>query len=193
MSINPDDQADLLALQNGESRALDRLVLRWEGRLYGFAWRYLHHEADARDMVASVFVRLFQQCHRLRDDTNLSAWLFTTTANLCANHQRWRRRHPNVSFDVPAASDHLMDEATAPDAQLQHKELLTVLQQALANLPHDLKTTLLLHHYERLSCREISTITGCSIRGVETRLYRARQLLRARIDHLLHEPLAGVF
>lgn len=199
MPTSPNDTADLRTLQEGDDCALDRLIARWEGPLFGFAWRYLRHEADARDVAIESFVRLYQQRMRLRPDSNIAAWLFTTAANLCRNHHRWRRRHPSVQLDEPGGDNpalpgafEVVDNSPTPDDSLLHKEALAALDQALAALPHDLKTVLLLHHYERLSYREIGAITGCRERGVETRLYRARQLLRSAVEKLMREPAAGV-
>ncbi len=62
--------------------------------------------------------------------------------------------------------------------------MIEALEKAVAALPHDLRTTLLLCHYERLSHREIGAILGCSERGIETRLRRARQQLRADLGPL---------
>lgn len=181
------DRASLLALQQGEVAALNRLIARWQRPLHHFAYRYVQNTADAHDLVAEAFVRLYQQRQRLRPDTKLSAWLFTTLTNLCHNHHRWKRRHPTVSLDAPAASPdvawhrpalELSSAQPAPDAALERDETLAAVRRAIEQLPHDLKVTLLLHHYERLSYREIGEITGCSERGVETRLYRARRQLR---------------
>jgi RNA polymerase sigma factor (sigma-70 family) len=185
------DLADLRALQEGDERALDRLIARWERPLLAFAWRYLHQNAEARDMVAEAFVRLYQQRHRLRPDTNLSAWLFTTVANLCRNQHRWRQRHPAWSLDAPippgperaSAGNTPADPQLPPDQALAHQEELEALHRAIERLPHDLKTALFLHHFEHLSYRQIGDITGCQERGVETRLYRAR--------HALRQALAG--
>jgi RNA polymerase sigma-70 factor (ECF subfamily) len=58
---------------------------------------------------------------------------------------------------------------------------------AIDSLPHDLKVTVLLHHYEHLPYREVAAIVGCSERGVETRLYRARRLLREHLAEFLTE------
>ena len=183
------DQSNLLALQQGEAAALNRLISRWQRPLFSFAYRYCQNQADAEDLVAQTFVRLYQQRLRLRTDTTVSAWLFTTLTNLCHNHHRWKRRHPTVPLgggapqtaETPAegfaAGDIASDQLT-PAAVLEHDEALTAVRAAIDRLPHDLKVTLLLHHYDRLSYREIGEITGCSERGVETRLYRARQQLR---------------
>ena len=61
------------------------------------------------------------------------------------------------------------------------------LTERVGELPHDLKVAMLLHHYENLSYREIADITHCSERGVETRLYRARQRLRETLGEFIRE------
>jgi len=191
------DRASLLALQEGQAVALNRLIARWQRPLHSFAYRYVQNNTDAHDLVAETFVRLYQQRQRLRADTRLSAWLFTTLTNLCHNHHRWKRRHPTVTLDAPAATGggengprpaELASAQPAPDAALEHDETLAAVRAAIDRLPHDLKATLLLHHYDRLSYQEIGEITGCSVRGVETRLYRARQQLRDSLAGLMHEP-----
>lgn len=199
MNPSPDnDSADLLALQNGDDDALNRLVARWQKPLFAFAWRYLHNNADAHDLVAETFVRLYQQNRRLARDTRLSAWLFTILANLCHNHHRWRRRHPSVSLepDEPstttnhgAATRQIAHDGPGPDSTLENNEALSALASAIDRLPHDLKTTLLLHHYEHMGYREIARIAGCSERGVETRLYRARQYLKAELTPFMRETI----
>jgi len=189
------DLTCLQALQNGKDSALDLLIARWQRPLFAFAWRYVQNQTDARDLVAETFVRLHQQRARFRPDTKLSAWLFTTLANLCHNHYRWRRRHPSVSLDAPtddsgtSAHEAVASDAPPPNAVLEHDEAFAAVRAAVERLPHDLKSTILLHHYERLSYREIGAITGCSERGVETRLYRARQRLREELAGFLHETV----
>jgi RNA polymerase sigma-70 factor (ECF subfamily) len=197
VSIDPaTSRAHLAALQRGDGAALDRLIEEWKRPLTRFAFRYVQNSADAHDLVAETFVKLYQRRLALRPETNLSAWLFTTLTNLCHNHHRWRRRHPTVPLDPPdegrdaagrrsPASVQLADGGPGPDALLAQDESLAAVQRAIDELPHELKATILLHHYEHLSYREIAGITGCSERGVETRLYRARQLLR--------KGLAGFF
>jgi RNA polymerase sigma-70 factor (ECF subfamily) len=189
------DQACLQALQGGQDSALNQLITRWERPLFAFAWRYVQNQTDAHDLVAETFVRLHQQRERLRVDTKLSAWLFTTLSNLCHNHYRWRRRHPTVSLDAPLDAaetplhEALPSDGPVPDTALEHDEARKAVREAIDLLPHDLKITLLLHHYERLSYREIGAVIGCSERGVETRLYRARQRLKEELAGFLRETV----
>jgi RNA polymerase sigma-70 factor (ECF subfamily) len=189
------DRANLEALQRGDHSALGRLIARWQRPLAGFAYRYVQNAADAQDLVAETFVRLYQRRERLRSDTNLAAWLFTTLTNLCHNHHRWRRRHPTVAFGPALGptgepAEPGLDPASAeagPGDALVRDEAVEALRAAIDALPHDLKATVLLHHYEQLSYREIAAITACSERGVETRLYRARLQLRQRLASFFRE------
>ncbi len=198
MSTDPvTDRESLLGLQRGDASALNRLIARWQRPLLAFAYRYVQNSADAQDLVSEAFVRLYTRRAKLRPDTNLPAWLFTTLSNLCHNHHRWKRRHPTVSFGAPVngsasgvqAPEIVMDPATpedSPDAALAHDESVQALKAAIDSLPHDLKVSVLLHHYEHLSYREIARISGCSERGVETRLYRARQQLREELGRFFN-------
>ncbi len=185
------DQAELLRLRQGDDGALDRIMARWERPLFAFAWRYLQNDADASELVTETFVRLHQKRLRLRADTNLSAWLFTTLGNLCHNQHRWRRRHAALSLDAPVGDDDggamiggnpgLAASDPAPGDALEQAEDLSALAAAIGHLPHDLRVTLLLHYYDQLPYREVGAILGCSERGVETRLYRARQQLKLEL------------
>lgn len=185
-TMTPDRARDLdllHALQRGDDTALNMLIGRWEGRLFSFAWRYTRNATDAQDLVAETFVRLYHQSARLHAETNLSAWLYTTLSNLCHNQHRWRHRHPTVSFDAtspdgaPAVPLPVSDAPPAAET-LERTETAAIVAAAIDRLPHDLRLTVMLHYFEQLSYREIGDITGCSERGVETRLYRARQQLR---------------
>lgn len=190
-SVTPRPANDELSLQalRRDAEAIDVIMAAWQRPLFAFAWRYLHNRADAEDVVIQTFVRLHEQRHRLREDTKLSAWLFTTLANLCHNQHRWRRRHPETSFDAPTMelTQPTAPRAAIPAAQLEDNEASAAVRAAVESLPHDQKTVVLLHHYEHLSYREIAAIVGCSERGVETRLYRSRQALREILRPLLRE------
>jgi RNA polymerase sigma factor (sigma-70 family) len=186
--MNPDaasDPALLRALKAGDDEALNAILARWEGRLFAFAWRYTRNAADAQDLVAETFVRLYRQRERLAERSNLPAWLYTTLTNLCHNQHRWRRRHPSCSMEKSETSRESPVAVPAEDPGaaegLEREESREALRAAIAGLTEELRLTLMLHYFEELSFREIGEITGCSERGVETRLYRARQQLRAAL------------
>lgn len=185
---DPDpDFTDLPCLRQGDAEALRRVMDRWASRLHAFAWRYLQHTADAHEVAMETFVRLHRAGPTLRPDTRLGAWLFTATANLCRNRLRWRRRHPADSWEEmtetgePAGTHPLGTSTPDPAAAAERDDRARALVETIDSLPHRLKTVVLLHHFDGLSYHEIGEIVGCSPRGVETRLYRARQQLREKL------------
>jgi RNA polymerase sigma-70 factor (ECF subfamily) len=96
-------------------------------------------------------------------------------------------KDPNDDGPVSSPADALASDLPIPSHSVAHDELLDAVRTAVGELPHDLKVTMLLHHYENLSYREIADITHCSERGVETRLYRARQRLRETLGEFIRE------
>lgn len=193
MSDTPQTDASLMiALQKGDEQALTILIKRWERPLFSFAYRYLQNSQTARDIVEETLVRLFTKRERYNPQRPLSTWLFSIAANLCKNHSRWTKRHPEHSFSSCHGNkehslpleEKIASSALSPIEESERLERNALLRKAIEQLPHDLKTTLLLFYYEGLSYQEISDISKCSIRGVETRLYRARKFLKHHCEGL---------
>ncbi len=192
----------MVELQEGRDGALSELIARWEKPLLSFTFRYTRDYADAADVVQETFVRVYQSRLRYRPKARFSTWLFTIAANLCRNRARWRKRHPTVPLDggpsgsgdgALAGEEWLEDErAESPEQNLIDREKVQAVKSAIGELPHDLRTALLLFQYEDMSYQEIATIAGCSVKAVETRLYRARQHLKKRLDWLLTDEIPAV-
>ena len=171
-------------LQNGEDCALNELMNRWQKPLATFLFRYTGNEAAAIDLAQESFVRVYEKRHSYRGGS-FSSWLFSIAVNLCKNHTRWQARHPTVSLDAVneegASVREIPTAAASPSEQAAAAELATAVRDAVQGLPHDLKTVTLLFEYQEQSHSEIAAALGCSLKAVETRLYRARQLLREKL------------
>lgn len=191
--MRPNDETSaehMRSLVAGRKLALNDLMTLWEAPLLRFIYRYVQNDAEARDLVQETFVRVYLHRERFRPDSSFSTWAFTIAANLCRNHRRWRGRHPTVSLDEPTLNettrhDQIVCPSSSPDHSAQKNERIEALKAAIAELPHDLRTTLLLYEYENLSYREISAVIGCTEKGVESRLVRARAALRKKLTALL--------
>jgi len=173
-------------LQSGEESALNELMNRWQQPLVGFICRYVGNEADALDLAQETFVRVYESRHRYKQTAKFSTWLFTIATNLCRNLFRWQKRHPTVTLDGETQDSVPLIETLAatddhPFTLADRKELAAAVRDSIQALPHDLRTTLLLFEYEDLSYEEIAVILECSMKAVETRLYRARNILRDKL------------
>ena len=189
--MDPDPDAELmLRLKGGEDGALNALMARWQQPLVAFIYRYVQDHAEALDLAQEAFVRVYETRSRYTARARFSAWLFTIAANLCKNYVRWRERHPVVPFgppdreqEAPARGLSTPAEAT-PSATLERSEAARLVQEAVAKLPHDLKTVVLLFEYHEFSYEDIAAALKCTPKAVETRLYRARKLLRRHLSAL---------
>lgn len=179
----PDDDGDLMSrLRAGDDHALDALMDRWQMPLRRFLYRYLHNETDASDVAEETFVRIYRHREKFRPGAKFSTWMFSIALNLCRDHARHGKSRPVIALDhdaLAAASERSVDSVgAAPDTDLLSAETAEVVRSAIERLPDPLRTAVLLCEYEDLSHAEAAAVTGCSPKAVETRLYRARQLLR---------------
>src|SRR5262245_22981252 len=178
------DVQDMCRLAAGHDAALNHLMERHAGKLFSYLVRSLQNEEDAADLAQETFVKIYQGRMRFKSNQKFSTWLYAIATNLVRDRYRWRSRHPQVSLDAESATgecigDSLPANQPTPGEGLQRGERADAVRCALAALPEDLRQPLILAEYEERSHAEIGQILGCSAKAVETRIYRARQQLRA--------------
>lgn len=175
------DATDLQALQRGESTALDRLMERWQAPLRAFLYRHVRNEADALDLAQETFVRVYRHRDQFRTGGRFSTWMFQIAINLARDHARRQQRRPTEALDALPE----LESGSSVRGELEHAESVAAVREAIASLPEDLREAVLLAEYEELSHAEIATVVGATPKAVETRLYRARDLLRKRLQRWL--------
>jgi RNA polymerase sigma factor (sigma-70 family) len=177
----PTDEALASALSRGEDAALDVLMLRWQVPLRSFLYRHTQNEADALDLAQETFVRVYRHRGRYRDGARFSTWMFQIGLNLARDHARRRTRRPSVALeDVPEPA-----HDGNPQAETLATERVKAVRSAIADLPEKLRTALILFEYEDQSHAEIAATVSASPKAVETRLARARELLRQKLSRFL--------
>lgn len=192
-SPDQEDAWEMARLLRGQGAALDRLMERHGEKLFHYLVRSLGNEEDAADLAQEAFARVY--LHRARFDPaqRFTTWLYAIASNLVRDRYRWRTRHPQVSLDAEGAESGTGLGETLPAADplpgddLQREERAELVRRAVTGLPPELRQPLVLAVYDELPQGEIAAILNCSIKAVETRIYRARQHLRAALGGLLPE------
>lgn len=179
----------MVRLAGGEDLALNTLMDRWSDRLISFLFRMTGQRDAAVDLAEETFVKLYQASGRYQPQGNFSTWLFAIAANLARNHARWKTRHPTVSMDATDANgDAAFPEIAGPERNPGEdtiaRETAARVNRALLALPLDLREALTLFVHEGLGYAEIADLSGCSAKAVETRIYRARQILKEQLKDL---------
>lgn len=185
----PTDEELMGRLRGGEDAALAPLMQRWEVPVRRFIFRIVGNAAAAEDLAQEVFVRIYTRRSTYRAGGRFSTWCFSIAANQARNRLRWWRRRPSVSLDAwtEAGGDAADATRAGEPASLGalRREKVAAVQAAVAALPVDLRTALVLFEYEEQPVLEIAAMLRCTPKAVENRLYRARlqlkQSLRAQV------------
>ncbi len=178
------------ALQRGDDHALATLMHRWELGVKAFLLRLGVPSADVEDVAQEAFLRLYEKRASYHVGAAFKPWILTIAGNLGRNKRRWRFRRREDSIEgmaeaAPGGFD-LVDSSASPASDLAEKaNLARDVRQAVNALPDNLRQAVLCVELEDLSYNEAAQVMGCTAKAVETRLYRAKQLLRSAIQGLL--------
>lgn len=185
------DRADMERLQAGHDAALNDLMDRYATFIFHFLCRMTGSEDDANDLAQETFVRVFKSRASYRSEQKFSTWLYAIAANLARNHFRWHTRHPSISLDAESQDSEqslastLPANSSAPNEEALTNERAKAVRAAVNNLPEDLREAIVLCEWEERSVAEAATILESTPKAVESRLYRARQMLRERLKSWL--------
>ena len=190
-AVPTDDQLVARTL-NGDVGAFNDLVVRWETSLYGFVVRYLGDSEEARDVCQEAFLKAYTNLDRFRGQAKFSSWLYQIALNQCRTQFRRKKSRPTVSLDADEQMGHLQlvpVNTDAPDSSAIKSQHAGELQAALAALPEDQRTAIILKEYHGLKFREIAEVLETPESTVKSRLYHGLESLAKSLGHLKPEGL----
>jgi RNA polymerase sigma-70 factor, ECF subfamily len=182
----PSSDEELVTLsQGGDLDSFNQLVLRWERPIYALAYRVIGREEEARDVAQETFLRAFRAIKGFKGQAKFSSWLYRITLNLCRDWIRKERRAP-VS-QAPEGIDiiELAGEATPSESiedLVGRKQLGLAVSKAMALLPEDQRTAIILKEYHGLTFQEIADLLDCPLSTVKTRLYQGLTVVRKQLE-----------
>jgi RNA polymerase sigma-70 factor (ECF subfamily) len=184
-----DDAHVVQAFLDGQSRAFDELVSRYQVRLLNFIYRTIGDRERAEDLVQEVFIRIYRHLHRFDQTKKFSTWAYTIASNLAKNELRNRSRNPLVLFQSIKKhwdEDHrplqFEDSSSRPDDLFHKRHLRSLVEQSVAKLPEHHRVVFVLRELEGKTYEEIAEITHCNLGTVKSRLNRARNSFAAIIS-----------
>lgn len=168
----------IAAARDGDRKALDELLARYEQRIYRFGLRMCGDEESAREVLQETLLAAFRHLSGFRGEASLSTWLYQIARSFCIKERRGT--HPTV-----ALANQLPDPALSPDAQAHARQIGEALAAAIAELPSDQREVLVLRDVEGLSAQEAAEVVGIEVGALKSRLHRARMALRARLANVV--------
>ncbi len=189
-------ETDLLLVQRaqqGDERAFEALVRKYQRKVARLLSRFFRDEAEIEDVAQEAFIKAYRALPSFRGDSAFYTWLFRIAVNTAKNHlQSAQRRLQESSISLSANEDEeggnhedLLADISTPENELISSQIAQIITNAIESLPSDLRMAITLREFEGLSYDEIAEIMDCPIGTVRSRIFRAREVIAERIRPLI--------
>jgi RNA polymerase sigma-70 factor (ECF subfamily) len=190
----PNDQQLVLRAQQGDRRAFDLLVLKYQHRVLRLVGRFVRDPDQAFDLAQEAFIKAYRALANFRGESAFYTWLYRIAVNTAKNQLvATAREGYSVSLnsgggdesDEPLPEPEALRDHATPEDMAASQELEQEIRAAISALPEDLRTALTLREMEGLSYEDIAVVMSCPIGTVRSRIFRAREAVEERIKPLL--------
>ncbi len=194
--MQPKDLELVSRYRDGEQRAFELLVKRYQRKVYSLAYGIVHNPEDAMDVTQEAFVKVHRYLDKFQGSASFYTWLYRIVVNLCIDHLRRAGRAYSVEYDdaidrsqgVLSAMDIVPSrQGTDPRQALADKETLTHISEGLAQMSPNHRAVIMMRELEGLSYKEMAEIMECSKGTIMSRLFHARKRLQAYLLQVLNE------
>jgi RNA polymerase sigma-70 factor (ECF subfamily) len=185
------DQLLVERVQNGDKKAFDLLVSKYQRKLMRLVSRLVYDQAEAEDVVQDAFIKAYHALPQFRGDSAFYTWLYRIGINTAKNYLVSQGRRAPTSTDADAEQAETFEDGgqlrdiNSPESLLATKQIAETVNSAMDALPDELRTAITLREIEGLSYDEIAEIMGCPIGTVRSRIFRAREAIAEKLRPLL--------
>lgn len=187
-TFRSEDTDYFLRVKKGDKEAFEELFRKYYPKVFNISYRFLPDRSLAEDITQDVFLRAYRASKTFVPKSKFSTWLYRITVNCCFSRYKQLKREQEKFFSEtgfrntdngsPNPVNNIPSLSPSPADVALQKEFHGEVQSALNTLPPDQRMALTLREYEGFSYKEIASISGCSVKAVERRIYRARQWLK---------------
>jgi len=181
------DQQLVERAQRGDKNAFELLVVKYQRKLARLLSRFIRDATEVEDVTQEAFIKAYRALPSFRGDSAFYTWLYRIGINTAKNYLvSAGRRAPTVTgVDSEEAEgieegDQLRDLNT-PENQMMTRQLAETVNQALQELPEELRIAITLREIDGMSYEEIAQIMNCPIGTVRSRIFRAREAIAERL------------
>lgn len=190
MSMEDNDGKLVEQVQRGDRAAFNVLVLKYQHKVLKLVNRYVRDQAEAEDIAQEAFIKAYRALPSFRGDSAFYTWLYRIAINTAKNSLvSGRRRLVDYDLDMQDPENYrgqvLLKDSDTPEAMLLTDEIRRTVQDAMEELPDDLREAIMLRELEGLSYEEIAAAMDCPVGTVRSRIFRAREAIDKRLRPLL--------
>ncbi|MCC7198325.1 MAG: RNA polymerase sigma factor RpoE [Gammaproteobacteria bacterium] len=197
MVADASDLALVRRVQKGDKSAFDALVLKYQHRVLKLVQRYVRDAQEAEDVTQEAFIKAYRALPGFRGDSAFYTWLYRIATNTAKNALVSSARRP-VEYDLDLQDPEQYDvqgrmkDTATPEAMLLTDEIRETVNGAIADLPEDLRTAIVLRELDGLSYEEIARTMDCPVGTVRSRIFRAREAIDSRLRQVFDGGLGRI-
>ncbi|AFT67107.1 MAG: RNA polymerase sigma factor RpoE [Cycloclasticus pugetii] len=185
-----DDQQLIALVKEGDKKAFDRLVIKYQQRIIQLVSRYISDASEAQDVAQEAFIKTYKALPNFRGDSAFYTWLYRIAVNTAKNHLVSRaRKSSDHTVDVNDAENFegafQLKEGDTPEHLLLSEEIRSTIQQAINDLPDELRNAISYRELDGMSYEEIAQKMKCPVGTVRSRIFRAREAVDKILKPLL--------
>lgn len=189
-SVNADTDIQLVErAQCGDQKAFELLVMKYQRKVERLVARMVKDHNLIPDIVQESFIRAYRALPKFRGDAQFYTWLYRIAVNTTKKTLLDIKKRPEIadssfSADQDGETNTITEtliSTTTPDATLAAKEIVQTVERAVEALPEELKQAILLREIDGLSYEEIAQAMNCPIGTVRSRIFRARDVIAAKL------------
>lgn len=190
MSNQASDKKLVERVQKGEKGAFDLLVLKYQHKIVNLVMRYVRDPELSQDIAQEAFIKAYRALPRFRGDSAFYTWMYRIAVNTAKNHLAAQRRRPmDIELDLQDPEQYdlhaKLKETDTPEGLTISNELQQTVERAIAALPEDLRTAIVLRELEGMSYEEIAQTMECPVGTVRSRIFRARDAIGKKVGSLI--------
>ncbi|MBN2020950.1 MAG: sigma-70 family RNA polymerase sigma factor [Sedimentisphaerales bacterium] len=190
--INVEDEVLVQKWRQGDARAIERLVGKYQGRIYNVILKICSNPDDAAELTQDTFVKIIENISGFESRSSFYTWVFRIAVNLTLNYRKRKLLKGFTSLDASSGRDDdlrgslgavLLDEKTPdPTEVAENRELCELVQKAIDKLDEEHRTMIVLRDIEGMDYAQIADVLGVELGTVKSRLSRARTALRQILE-----------
>ena len=193
--INVEDAVLVQKWQKGDTAAIEKLVCKYQGRIYNIILKICSNPDDAAELMQDTFVKVLENIDKFESRSSFYTWAFRIAVNLTLNYRKRKATVGFTSLDAESASDNeqvgqglaaiLSDDKSPDPAQVaENKELCDLIQKGINKLDEEQRTIIVLRDIEGMDYEQIAEVLDTELGTVKSRLSRARAALRQILEAL---------
>ena len=185
------DQELVRRAQNGDQRAFELLVVKYQRRIARLLSRMIRDPAEIEDVTQEAFIKAYRALPAFRGESAFYTWLYRIAINTAKNYLATLGRRPVLSSEYEDEDGYTLDAVAqvaddhTPESELSNKQIVSTVNEAVDALPNDLREAITLREMDGLSYEEIAVAMECPIGTVRSRIFRAREAIAHRLRPLL--------